>query len=73
MACGTDGDLEHLRSAFVVEGVEASPHMASIARTKLGVDVPVHEGDMRDYDLGRRIDAVTCLFSRSATCARPRR
>jgi len=45
-----------------VAGVELSAHMADRARTRLpGVDV--HLGDMRLFDLGRRFDAVTCLFS----------
>ena len=63
VACGTGGHLEHLRTVFTVEGLEASPHMAAIARTKLGPGVAVHEDDMRRFDLGRRFDAVTCLFS----------
>lgn len=36
--------------------------MAARARARLG-SVPVHEGDMRTLALGRRFDAVTCLFS----------
>lgn len=63
VACGTGGHLEHLRGSFAVEGLEGSAHMAAIARTKLGDGVPVHEGDMRRFDLGRQFDAVTCLFS----------
>ena len=63
VACGTGGHLEHLRASFVAEGVEASPHMAALARSKLGEEVTVHEEDMRRFDLGRRFDAVTCLFS----------
>jgi SAM-dependent methyltransferase len=62
VACGTGGHLQHLRDEFEVAGLEASPHMAELARAKLG-DVAVHEGDMREFDLGRRFDAVTCLFS----------
>ena len=63
VACGTGGHLEHLREVFTAEGLEASSHMAAIARSKLGDGVPVHEDDMRRFDLGRRFDAVTCLFS----------
>ena len=63
VACGTGGHLEHLHQVFTAEGLEASPHMAAIARTKLGDGVRVHEDDMRRFDLGRRFDAVTCLFS----------
>lgn len=62
VACGTGGHLEHLRARFEVAGVDLSTHMASIARTKLpGIDI--QEGDMRRFDVGRRFDAVVCLFS----------
>jgi SAM-dependent methyltransferase len=36
--------------------------MLAIARERLG-DLPLHQADMRDFDLGRQFDAVTCLFS----------
>jgi SAM-dependent methyltransferase len=62
-ACGTGGHLRHLRSHFeVVEGVDDSPAMLSRAREKVP-GVPLHQGDLRTFDLGRRFDAVTCLFS----------
>jgi SAM-dependent methyltransferase len=64
VACGTGQHLLHLRDHFAeVEGVELSPAMAEIARTRLGDSVRVTIGDMRGFDLGRRFDAVTCLFS----------
>jgi len=62
VACGTGAHLLHLRDAFAVEGVELSAHMAARAWTRLP-GVPIHQGDMRLFDLGRRFDAVTCLFS----------
>jgi hypothetical protein len=36
--------------------------MLDVARRRLP-DVPLHQYDMRYFDLGRRFDAVTCLFS----------
>jgi len=63
VACGTGGHLVHLRDRFAVEGVELSSHMAARARARLGAGVAIHEGDMRTVALGRRFDAVTCLFS----------
>ena len=63
VACGTGEHLSHLRHRFEVEGLELSEHMAAIARTKLGPDIPIHAGDMRSFDLGRTFDAVTCMFS----------
>jgi SAM-dependent methyltransferase len=62
VACGTGAHLLHLGRDFAVEGVELSAHMAARARARLP-GVTVHEGDMRLFELGRRFDAVTCLFS----------
>nr|QJU69500.1 LooS10 [Nocardiopsis flavescens] len=63
VACGTAEHLSHLRKHVPdVMGVEISPSMLAVARSKL-TDVPLHQGDMRDFDLGRGFDAVTCLFS----------
>ncbi|HEX7132836.1 MAG TPA: class I SAM-dependent methyltransferase [Iamia sp.] len=62
VACGTGAHLLHLQHDFTVAGVELSAHMADRARRRLP-GVEVHEGDMRLFDLGRRYDVVTCLFS----------
>ena len=62
VACGTGVHLSHLREWYEVEGVELSPWMLRIARRRLP-NVPLHQYDMRHFDLGRRFDAVTCLFS----------
>jgi SAM-dependent methyltransferase len=62
-ACGTGGHLRFLRDHFdVVEGVDGSPAMLARARTR-APGVPLHDGDLRTFDLGRRFDVVTCLFS----------
>jgi dTDP-3-amino-3,6-dideoxy-alpha-D-glucopyranose N,N-dimethyltransferase len=62
VACGTGLHLVHLRDDLRVEGVEPHPRLGAIAASRLD-GVPVHEGDMRTFDLGRRFDVVTCLFS----------
>jgi SAM-dependent methyltransferase len=63
VACGTGEHLRSLRGHFAnVEGLEQSRDMRSVARRKLP-DVPLHDGDMRDFDLGARFDALCCLFS----------
>jgi SAM-dependent methyltransferase len=62
VACGTGVHLSHLREWYDVEGVELSPWMLAIARRRLP-NVPLHQYDMRHFALGRRFDAVTCLFS----------
>lgn len=64
VACGTGAHLEHLRRRFEhVEGLDLDPEMIAVARERLGEDVPLHEGDMASFELGRRFDAVVCLFS----------
>jgi SAM-dependent methyltransferase len=63
VACGTGKHLELLRPHFdEVEGVDLDEGMLAVARERLP-GVPLHHGDMRTFDLGRRFDAVTCLFS----------
>jgi SAM-dependent methyltransferase len=64
VACGTGRHL----AAFAtdvdeVAGLDASREMLAIARARLDPAVPLVEADMRSFDLGRRFDVVTCLFS----------
>lgn len=60
-ACGTGLYLEQLQQHFGVEGLDLSPQMLARARDRLK-DVPLHQGDMRSFDLDRRYDVVCCLF-----------
>lgn len=62
VACGTGAHLEHLVARYEVEGLDLDPGMLTVARERLP-DVPFHEGDMTSFDLGRRYDAVVCMFS----------
>lgn len=62
VACGTGRHLEHLARWYEVEGLDLDPAMLERARARLP-DVPLHLGDMRDFDLDRAYDVVTCLFS----------
>jgi SAM-dependent methyltransferase len=62
VACGTGLHLQHLGGAFEVEGIDLDPGLLDIARERIP-NVPLHEGDMRSFDLGKTFDAVTCLFS----------
>jgi SAM-dependent methyltransferase len=64
VACGTGRHL----AAFAADvdelaGVDASADMLAIARTRLDPSVALVAGDLRDFDLDRRFDVVTCLFS----------
>jgi SAM-dependent methyltransferase len=62
VACGTGCHLAELRGSFDVEGLDLSDGMARVAEQRLP-GVTIHRGDMRSFELGRRYDAVTCLFS----------
>lgn len=61
VGCGTGRYLERLRADYEVCGVDISPEMVSICASRLA-GVPVSVGDMADFDLQRRFDAVICLF-----------
>ena len=62
VACGTGRHLEHLSGRFACEGVDLEEGLLAIARQRLP-DVRFTSADMVDFDLGRRFDAVVCLFS----------
>ena len=62
VACGTGNHLSFLRRNYSVEGIDLTPEMLEVARSRLP-ELTFHQGDMRSFDLGRRFDVVTCLFS----------
>ncbi|MDQ3688975.1 MAG: class I SAM-dependent methyltransferase [Chloroflexota bacterium] len=62
VACGTGSHLVHLRAGYTVEGVDVNAGMLEVAAGRLP-GVALHQADMRDLDLGRTFDVVTCLFS----------
>ncbi len=62
VACGTGKHIEHLSKQFECTGVELDPEMLAIAKERVQ-NLPLHLGDMCDFDLGTKFDAVTCLFS----------
>lgn len=63
VACGTGKHLQIWRDRFDhVEGTDVDPAMLEIAAGRLP-GVPLHRADFTAFDLGRRFDAVTCLFS----------
>ncbi len=61
VGCGTGAHLVHLRRHYQVEGLDLDERMLAIARQRLP-EVTFHQGDMVDFDLGRRFDVVVCLF-----------
>jgi SAM-dependent methyltransferase len=62
VASGTGAYLERFSRRFEVVGLDRSPQMLERARRKLP-NIEMVEGDMTDFGLGRRFDAVVCLFS----------
>jgi ubiquinone/menaquinone biosynthesis C-methylase UbiE len=63
VACGTGAHLVELARLYRCVGVDVDPKLLAVARERVPADVELREADMRDFDLGRRFDAVTCLFS----------
>ena len=62
VACGTGHHIEYLKEHFAVEGLDISEELLEIARQR-NPDVLFHQADMIHFELGRRFDVVTCLFS----------
>ncbi len=60
--CGTGTHLTYLRAQFSVEGLDNSERMLAAAKVKFP-DIPFHLADMAGFELGRRFDVITCLFS----------
>jgi len=63
VACGTGAHLAEFARWYGCVGVDVDPELLAIARERLPGEVELREADMRDFDLGRRFSAVTCLFS----------
>lgn len=60
--CGTGAHLSFLKDHFTAEGLDLDPGMIEIARSR-NPGTLFHLGDMVSFDLGRRFDVVTSLFS----------
>ena len=64
VGCGPGLRLSVLRQwhgKYLPEGLDRDPEMLSLARRRLH-SVPLHLGDVRDFALESRYDAVLCLF-----------
>jgi SAM-dependent methyltransferase len=62
VACGTGIHAGVLSKYFQVEGLDLDPEMLAVARQNYP-SLPFHEGDMVDFQLDSRFDAIVCLFS----------
>lgn len=61
VACGTGKHIEHLRERFACEGLDVARSMIDIAQER-NPGVPFHSGDMIGFNLGKRFDAIICMF-----------
>ena len=61
VGCATGGHLVGLSKRFEVEGLDVDPALLEFARRKLP-NVTFTCADMGLFDLGRRFDAITCLY-----------
>ena len=62
VACGTARYTEQLDRWFDVSGLDIAESMLAVARQRMP-GTTFHVGDMIDFDLGERFDAVVCMFS----------
>lgn len=62
VGCGTGRHLELLHDSYRGEGLDINPAMLEQTHTRCP-DIPLHEADMRSFDIDRSYDVITCLFS----------
>ncbi|HET9198114.1 MAG TPA: methyltransferase domain-containing protein [Solirubrobacterales bacterium] len=62
VGCGTGRHLEVLSESYRGEGLDINPLMLEQTHARCP-RIPLHEDDMRSFDLARSYDVVTCLFS----------
>ena len=62
VACGTGMHMQYLIQDFEVEGLDLDENLLALARQRVP-RASFHQGDMVDFDLGKRFDTVICLFS----------
>lgn len=62
LACGTGSILAGLSHHYQLTGLDISPAMLKIARTKLP-QVHFVQGDMAHFHLGQEFDAIFCTFN----------
>ena len=62
VGCGTGQHLRRLVRGFDCEGMDISDEMLQVAKTNVK-GVNFIQGDMVDFNLGRKFDVIICLFS----------
>ena len=62
VACGTGLHIAELRDRFVCEGLDLDRGLLGIAAAR-NPGVEFHLADMVGFNLGKKFDVITCLFS----------
>jgi ubiquinone/menaquinone biosynthesis C-methylase UbiE len=62
VACGTGLHASVFQQYYQVEGLDLDDKMLAVAKQAYP-DIPFHQADMAEFDLGKQFDAITCLFS----------
>jgi len=67
LCCGTGGHALILnKRGYEVTGVDASEVMLNKAeekKKKLGLNIDFHSGDIRNFQLDKKFDCITCMFA----------
>ncbi|MEO8445844.1 MAG: class I SAM-dependent methyltransferase [bacterium] len=69
-ACGTGKHIGHLKEHFKTEGLDINGELLEIARIRNPGSI-FHEFDMTDFELNKKYDVITCLFSSIAYVKTP--
>jgi SAM-dependent methyltransferase len=62
LACGTGGITALLADAYQVSGLDISPGMLAVARTKLPGGTRLYLADMTSFRLDARFDVIVCAY-----------
>lgn len=62
VGCGTGRHLELLHDSYRGEGLDINPMMLEQTHARCP-EIPLHEADMRTFDVDRSYDVIICLFS----------
>lgn len=67
VACGTGEHHRYLKASVQVTGLDLNDGLLAMAEAK-NSGLRYHRGDMRDFQLRKTFDVVTCLFSSIGYC-----
>ncbi|PIP23973.1 MAG: SAM-dependent methyltransferase [Candidatus Nealsonbacteria bacterium CG_4_10_14_0_2_um_filter_38_17] len=62
VGCGTGGHFAFLKKWYQIEGLDIDEHMLAVAKKRFP-KILFHHGDMSKFNLDKKFDSVTCLFS----------